>query len=411
MLRKQNILTAGLMVLLTVSGQTFAVAGGNRGGFGGGSHNKPSNHVSNHSLTPRPSFSVQSPVKQSLGNAMTRQTMNMQTQPLLKNQSRISSQPLKLNTVQTPRNFQFPNNLNLGQHGKLGTSATKIGHLPVLPIKNPVPHFPGNIPVGNVNPVNPVKPVFPVKPVLPVKPVIPVKPVFPIKSIIPIKPIPPICPPFGGTQCGNGYGNWGYGYCGGWGWGWGCGNWGYGNYGCGYWPGYFGGCSYPLYPTCSYPIYTPVYFTSTQFVPTTTTIVLNDTAVPPSPAAASTREIDLAVKEMRLVESATADRGALYRVTIVNNGPQNLETASRVALLGFKESQPAADSPRTMETLQTLKVGESTVLDLRMPVEANSQPKLLVAVEIPETYKDTNEANNVAAGEAAQVPQLASMIK
>ena len=414
MLRKHNLLTAGLMVLLSVSGRAVALAGGHHGGSsGGGNSSFHAPQFSNHSMGSRSNLQVQPQFNRNSGNVVLPQNQSLKTgvtntqvmkTQFPQNHGQTVLKTGTLNPSQSSHNFRFPGNLNQNtNHIKLGSTnlVNKTNHIPVLPIHNPSStamkgiHFPGNYNPGKISP------------------------------IFPIKPIKPICPPYGGGsgQCGTGFGGcWGnYGGCWGngcgFGWGcgnWGCGNWGYGNYGCGYWPGYFGGCyNTPLYQPYPVTVSTPVYVTSTPtVVPTSTSLVLNDAAVPPAPLPpAAPRDIDLAIKDVRIVEAATGDRGALYRVTIVNKGPAALDSATRVAMLAMKDNQPSEDSPRTMETVKGLKVGETTSLDLRMPVAANALPRMLVAVEVPENFKDTNESDNVAAGEAAQIPQLAAVAK
>ena len=378
MLLKRTLLTAGLVTLMAISGQNLAMAGGGHGGGHGSFHGgNMSGNVA------RPTFNVQPQVTKSLGSGMPQQTFK--TQQFQVNPTNTLLQTGKLSHVQTPHNIHLPTNVNLGQHQTKVDPLLKVNHL--LDANSNQAMKGVKIPGLNVGQVTPN---------------------FPIKPIKPIKPLPPICPPYGGGKCGTG-GCWGNG-CG-FGWNGGCGNWVFGNCGCGYWPGYFGNCGYYPYPVYT-PVYTPTYFCSTPVVvPTSTTIVLNDTAVPPAPSATpvSSREIDLAVKEVRVVEAATTSQGALYRITIINKGPMNLDVATRVAALGIKESRPTNDTPRAIETLKGLKVGESADLDLRMPVAANDLPRLLVAVEIPDNFKDTDEANNVAAGEVNQLPQLAAV--
>lgn len=396
MLRMQNLLTAGLMGLLTVSGQSYAVAGGHHGGMGsGGSSGFHANQFSKNSSSPRPSFSVQSAVNHQVNNVMPLQTNHLKTLPV--------------NTVrqnQGTHSFQFPANAQLGlSKGTLGSVTNNTIHkLPVLPVNttgNSGIKFPGNINLGTITPIvnHPIKPVGPIAPVGPIK---------------------PICPPSGcgpgkygncwGTGCGFGYGcGWGYSGlgCG----NWGCGNWGYGGYGCGYWPGYFG-TTYNYNCVQPYPVSvsTPVYVTSTPVViPAATNLVLNDTAVPPAPAAL--REIDLAVRGVQIVEAASVDHGALYRVTITNKGPADVDVPVRIAALGMKDNQPTEESPRVMESIKSLKVGESADVNLQMPAMANAFPKLLVAIEVPDNFKDRNEMDNVAAGEVAQLTRLASLAK
>jgi hypothetical protein len=379
MFRKHNLLTAGLMVLVSVSGQSFAIAGGHHGGSGGGSFQ--GGKMSGNGA--RPSFNVQPSFHK---NVMSQPNNTFKTQQF-QNNPLNSLQVNKVNNGALGNTHVMKDPKLVLNQPKLGTLNTQLLNHSNQSLKTV--KLPDHFDLGKAKPINGIKPIIPINPG---------------------KPFPPICPPQGG-QCGTGGcwkgGCWGNG-CG-FNWNVGCGNWTFGNCGCGYWPGYFG-CGYP-YP--SYPVYTPTYFTTmpiVEVIPTSTTIVLNEPAVPPSPSAtqATTRDIDLAVKEVHVVEGATATRGALYRITIINKGPTNLDVATRVAALGIKDNRPTDDTPRAIETLKGLNVGESTNVDVRMPVAANDLPKLLVAVEIPDMFKDTDESNNVAAGEVAQLPQLAS---
>ena len=403
MLFNRNLLTASLVSLLAVSVQSVALAGGHHGGLAskGGSGN-----MSRPAMTRAPQ--------------VTKSVMPQQT--LKAPQFHVNQNTTLL------QKGNFPQNTNMGNANKVNP-LHKVG--PVLSPRTESTMKTVKIPGLNVKPNFPIKPqvldtkfhgkldgvkipgldVGQPKPNFPIKGKIPGLDVGQGTPNIPIKPFPfPTKPPQGGGNGGTG-GKCGTGYCGsggywgqgcGFGWNLGCSNWGYGNCGCGYWPGYFGNCGY--YP---YTVYTPTYFCQTpvvQVVPMPTTVVLNDVAVPPMPAApASVREIDLAVQNVQLLQAATTSQGALYRITIANKGPVNLDVATRVAALGIKESRPDDQSPRAMETLQSLKVNETADLDLRMPVAANDLPRLLVAVEIPDGFKDLDDSNNVAAGEVTQL--------
>jgi hypothetical protein len=210
---------------------------------------------------------------------------------------------------------------------------------------------------------------------------------------------------WGNGWCGNGYCN---NYCGGW---WGSSNYGYG---CGNWFGNSCGCYYPVvqpYPltVCS-PIYVTQPATVVQVAPVTTTVA-KEVAPEVAPAPLSAREIDLAIKEVKVLAKGDAQNGPMYRVFVTNKGPMNLDQPSRVALISINDGKPSADTPRMIETLKSLKVGETAELDMRLPVAANTFPMLLVAVEVPETFKDTNEQDNVAQGEVAQLPVAVAATK
>ena len=253
MLRNQKLLSAGLTILLAISGQSIVQAGGNggHGGGGGGSF-----HAASHSV----------------GNAMSHQSSTFKPVNHTVQTGKMNYGQIGKMTNQQSHNV-LAHNTQLSNHVK--------SHLPVSPISSSSSQlmkgskFPGNSNMGKVN------------------------------SIFANKPI---CPQFGGGYgkggyggCwGNGYGNcwgkgcgwggWGYGNCG-YG-GYGCSNYGYGNYGYGctnygygYYPGYFSGCySYPIVQTCPVRVFAPVCVSSvTTAIPAVASVVLNNVAVPPSP--------------------------------------------------------------------------------------------------------------------------------
>ncbi len=212
---------------------------------------------------------------------------------------------------------------------------------------------------------------------------------------------------------------------------WGCGwpNYGWPNYGCypypnwgctwpnyGYYPPIYG-FNYPVVQSYPWPVSSPTYVTTTtpqviEVEPTTnTTVVVNDTtpAVPPAPVAMN--EIDLSLKDIRLVETATMDRGAMYRITVLNKGPKDMDTTTRMAVVAMKSPAMDAEPLHQIEMVRMLKMNESVELNVRMPVAAKDFPLLMVALEVPANFKDMNERDNMAQGEAAQIPALAAAMK
>jgi len=404
MLKWKALLTAGLMVVLASVGSDEAAAGkghgpSGKGGFSGG--------MNRMQVAPR----VSTPVRMNNGIGHTVvNTPKIQKFPAVTHvpQGKFGQAvtlPKPNFKPQVPQQTLPKPNFSNGTLGRIDPA--KIGQLPKLPtvpnlnpqikpIRNPtgnMPILPGNFPNLAKAGQGPSNPIF-----------------TSAKKGLPqalthkgfgFCGTTPSC----GTPWGGGWGGkFGCGYWG-WGLGWNCGNWGFGSP-CGYWPGYFNPCCNPVYytPAC---YYTPVYFTTPAVsVAPSTTVVVNDMTVPPAPTSAELKEIDLAIKDVRVVEAATATQGALYRITILNQGPTNLDMPTRVAALGMKDAQPSADMPRAMETLSALKVGQTADVNVRMPKEANELPRLLIAVEIPESFKDTDEQNNVAAGEVAQLASL-----
>jgi hypothetical protein len=240
------------------------------------------------------------------------------------------------------------------------------------------------------------------------------------------------CYPAGCYGSASGYGCWGsYVNC--------YSNFGYGsgysNYSdinCGYAPGCYGGYTATIVQPVPLTAYPSTYVTSqvpavtaqssqaipldTQLAslpPLATTVASNDYSglLPPGPASNSLRQIDLNVADVKVVEPGTANRGPLYRVVVSNNGPMNMDVPTRIAAISIKDGKPSDDTPRVIETIKPLKVGESAEIQLRLPVAANAFAGLLIATEIPESCTDVNEQNNLAQGDVAQLLSLSVVAK
>src|SRR4029079_15655731 len=106
------------MVVVAISGQSLAMAGGNHGGFHGG------NMSSNMS---KPSFNnVQPHVNKSIGNVMPQQTLKTQQ---FQNHTNNLMQTQKLTHIQTPNNVQLPKTMQLPKNVNLGLNQTKVDPL------------------------------------------------------------------------------------------------------------------------------------------------------------------------------------------------------------------------------------------------------------------------------------------
>lgn len=285
-------------------------------------------------------------------------------------------------------------NIGLGQGKPIGLPQT--GN--IKPINNPILNggkFPGII--GN-KPFNPgvIGGKFPF-------------PNGPISGPITTKPFFPGKFGFGSGFCiGGCYPNWGCGWP-----NYGCyPNWGYGH--CGWYPPLYG-FNYPVVQSYPYgwPVSSPTYVSTTpqviQVQPAATNVVVQEpqTTLPPAPPALM--EIDLAITDVRLVDAGTMTTGPMYRVTLMNKGPNDMTTTTRLAVVSMKAEQTQQETPHQLETVRMLKVNESVEMTVRMPLAAKDFPMLTVAVEIPANFKDLNERDNVAQGEAAQIPTLAAM--
>jgi len=178
---------------------------------------------------------------------------------------------------------------------------------------------------------------------------------------------PPSTPPTNPPGSGNGNGH-GHGHCHPW-------------YPC--WRPWVG-----CYGTFRCPIVQPVY------LPVAVTEV----------AVSNAHDIDLSIVSARILEPASMSQGALVRLQIVNKGPRSLDVPARVGLFGAEMNQTSGDMPSVTGEMMSLAVGATTTMDLRMPVEANRKPVMIVAIEMPEGYRDVNEQDNVAMGEMAKLP-------
>ncbi|MFO1021098.1 MAG: hypothetical protein U0903_10430 [Planctomycetales bacterium] len=189
---------------------------------------------------------------------------------------------------------------------------------------------------------------------------------------------PPSNPPNNGGNCGNNNGNCNHGGC-----------WGYGSYfPWSPWYGCYGGFACPNVQ----PYALPVNYVGMSVTPVTV------------PVASASQNVDLSIVGATILEKATATRGALVRVKILNKGPVDLAESARVALFGADANQTTGEMPNVIGNLPAIKMGETKMVDLRMPVEAARKSTVIVAIEMPANYKDVNEADNVAQGPIAQLP-------
>ena len=436
--RNWKQMTANMLVLVSLAGQS-ALAGGNHGGGSNNHGGGNSQGQGNARAAARPSFSDQtsgnglSNALNNSGNALKGSVRTMQPAPSFSGQfTKTIDPPLASTQPRHPREQQ-----SLGNKGLQQLNGGKIQSVNLDTLKGVTTQVQkGNLNVGNLttnqalnsNAIKHLKPIglngSPSKPGLPNGLGKKIDPIFSQSKKGVGQSFYCGNGGFGNNFCGNGWlgngncgnGWYGNGCCnnfGGW-YGngyWGCGHYGYG---CGNWFGNSCGCYYPVvqpYPlTVCPPIYVTQPATVVQVAPVTTTMV-QEVAPELPPAPATAREIDLAIKEVKVLAKGDAQNGPMYRVFITNKGPMNLDQPSRVALISINDGKPSADTPRMIETLKSLKVGETAELDMRLPVAANTFPMLLVAVEVPETFKDTNEQDNVAQGEVAQLPLAVAAAK
>ena len=245
---------------------------------------------------------------------------------------------------------------------------------------------PGTIKPGTFKPMPGTFPTFP--PIVgqgPTKPIHPNWPQGPIGPIGPIGPKPPVTPPINPNPPGGHHGGHG-------GYGGGChNNWNL-------WVNHIG--CWVRCPIVVRPCPLPVCDYSTGIC---TTVVIQP-VIQTLPHVYAAGEVDLAVREVRILKAADAVSGPVYQVFVTNNGPSALTVDARVALFGVGDSAPDENTPRVLQNFSGLLVGETAVVEVQMPVAANQFPYLLVAVEVPEGVRDTDESNNLAQGEVARLP-------
>ncbi len=121
--------------------------------------------------------------------------------------------------------------------------------------------------------------------------------------------------------------------------------------------------------------------------------------------------VDLLVAQVQIVEAGNSQNGPLLRVLIANQGRTDVTVPTRLAMISIKDAPATAESPRVMTDVKALRAGETTALDVRMPVASNSLPKLVVAVEIPKSVVDIKPDNNLAVGELSQLPLATTAMK
>jgi hypothetical protein len=134
------------------------------------------------------------------------------------------------------------------------------------------------------------------------------------------------------------------------------------------------------------------------------TVVVTQPVVVTLPQVYAANELDLAVREVRVLRPADATRGTLFQVFVNNNGPSDLTQNTRLALFGVGDAAPDENTPSAIKSFTGLKAGDTTIIEVEMPVSVTRYDNLLVAVEVPEGVVDINESNNLAQGEIARLP-------
>ena len=264
--------------------------------------------------------------------------------------------------------------------------------------------------------------------VIDINPGVIVDPIKPPKGPIVIDPSGPILDPFPGNggngnggngNGGNGNGGNGNGGNGNGGNGnGGNGNGGNGNGGHGHghghhWPHHWGYCNnwYWGYGfNC--PQVIPCALPTVTYVPAPVTVVEVPTnSVDGLFSSLDASGADLLVAQVQIVEAGNSQAGPLLRVLIANQGRADVTVPTRLAMISIKEAPATADSPRVVTDVKALRAGETTSVDVRMPVASNSLPKLVVAVEIPKSVVDIKPENNLAVGELSQLPVVTTAMK
>ena len=127
--------------------------------------------------------------------------------------------------------------------------------------------------------------------------------------------------------------------------------------------------------------------------------------------------IDLEFLAVRLVDIGDLEKGLgpQYRVTFRNNSPVAITRSFLVSLMVGDGQKAAELLPQVSERLESMKPGEVRVLDLRLPVAANQfvlkdgalsmlHPMLFVAIDSNQELPESNELNNYATFNRADIP-------
>jgi hypothetical protein len=137
----------------------------------------------------------------------------------------------------------------------------------------------------------------------------------------------------------------------------------------------------------------------------------------PSEAVEQSKEIDLQVEYVQLVDSGdtSGDRGPMYRVWIVNHGKAAIAKPFDVVLVATNDDAPSQESPYGAERVTEIGAGQRLSVEIRLPVEVlqlsldtDGLPvpfkNLFAAVDVQQELAELNEQNNALGVARADVP-------
>ena len=97
---------------------------------------------------------------------------------------------------------------------------------------------------------------------------------------------------------------------------------------------------------------------------------------------------DLQLLAVRFVDNGHSEQnlGPRYRVWVRNNSPTQIVTPFSVLLLASNEQVPTVDAPQMGVVLPSMDIGETQVLDIRLPIAASRLGTTSTGLRVPFTY-------------------------
>lgn len=136
-------------------------------------------------------------------------------------------------------------------------------------------------------------------------------------------------------------------------------------------------------------------------------------------AEAANRPFDLELVDVALADrgSAAERQGPKYRIRVRNLGSDAAGRAFSVALLLAASSREAQLSPPVVERVSGIDGGQTLAVDIRVPFETHQiaqlgpqQPKLFVVIDSQQELAETDELNNVAELDPAELKAVAPSV-
>jgi hypothetical protein len=118
--------------------------------------------------------------------------------------------------------------------------------------------------------------------------------------------------------------------------------------------------------------------------------------------------VDVELVDVRLIDAGNGrTTGPAFRIWVRNNGPIEIASPLEVVLVAGDDRPVSDTAPHAAAELKSPAAGELTSVDLRLPfaayavgTDAEGRPlpftKIIAIVNLPETYADARDENNIA---------------